>query len=81
MKTPVHCLSCLGNTVVNTLPTVLCNLLTKDVRELLTSSAGPLKLGGGGDPPSLNFVRYVNPFSTRGADYVHYITVCPPFDF
>ena len=47
----MHCLSCLGNTVVNTLPTILCNLLTKDVQELLTSSAGPLKLGGGGDHP------------------------------
>ena len=47
MKTQVHCLTCLGNTVVNTLPTVLCNLLTKDVQELLTSSAGPSEPGAG----------------------------------
>ena len=36
--------------------------------------------GRGGDYPSLYFVRYVNPISTRGADYVYHITTCPPFD-
>ena len=86
MKTPVHYLSCLGNTVVNTLPTVLCNLLTKDVQELLTSSTGPSEPGAGGEgaitPPYI-LSDILTLFQPEGQiTYVlHHITTCPPSDF
>ena len=41
-----------------------------------TSKPGLLEPGGACPPP--DFGRFVNPISTRGADYAQLITTCPP---
>ena len=77
VKTPVHCLSCLGSTVVNTLPTILCNRLTNKGCARITHFYSRAV----GKDSCTSFVRYVNPISTRGQIMSTTLLLVPPPGF